>query len=515
MKPYDLQISRLIAPRIGQLLILSFLFLGTLPALADDAQSDPGQHPFVEAPSPFQTLAPLAEGRGARLQLDLTAYSSLKTLREVLLKDFVLEVGRTVDLHLQKFTVFGSDCQFVAGTADGDKPLPPPDVVFFRGKVRDVEDSRVFLALSPHGNAGYIKLPAETFVLLSEWRKPDPQGGANQSIVVEQGSIPARFLDDPLVCRVMPAGVGLGPGAVRPELPPPGGERDGGHSRIADVALDADYGFYQLMGNNQSTAMTYILTLLAGSSDIWGRDVDLWLSLTFARVWSVPDPLGDSLEEFTDYWNDNMTFVQRNHVHKITNNLPPPGTLGIAWISCDLSSLLCDTDWCYSITQADNTLSAGEFRTFCQELGHNVGSPHTHCYNPQIDRCYRRETFCERDCYRGLVIPTLGTIMSYCSSYILLFHSRVRDHLRANILNNGCLTVGWNPVYVDFLNFADPFENGSVAHPWNTVREGLNAVVPGGTIFIAPENYAENITAADAVTLRRWDIRSGIVRIGQ
>jgi hypothetical protein len=55
------------------------------------------------------------------------------------------------------------------------------------------------------------------------------------------------------------------------------------------------------------------------------------------------------------------------------------------------------------------------------EIGHNFGSPHTHCYNPPLDNCYNAESGCytgTKSCPAAATIngvaSVTGTIMSYC-----------------------------------------------------------------------------------------------------
>jgi hypothetical protein len=68
-------------------------------------------------------------------------------------------------------------------------------------------------------------------------------------------------------------------------------------------------------------------------------------------------------------------------------------------------------------------------------------------------------------------------------------------------------------VYVNWSNGG--YEDGSSTYPWNTVWEGQGAAYPGGSVYIAPGSYNEQIRIVKhPIVLRRWG-SSGSVVIGQ
>jgi len=466
---------------------------------------------LVPVGTPFHVQRSLTMGRGASLAFDLAAYEKTKPLSRCVLTNFTLESGRAVDLDLQQFTVFDRQTQFVAGTPEGDKPLAAPDVVLFRGKVIGVEDSRAVLAVSPHGSVAKIYIGKETFLLQSTWQGREAASGATATIE----ELNSRLVHGPRRKHgATPIIVGDQEAGTSPDTKGPSGPSgvDPANFRVADIAMDGDYGFYQLMGSDTGSATTLIVSLLAQASDIYERDLGLKLWLVYLRVWTTPDPLGDTLDEFKDWWNNNMGSVARNNATKITNYLVPTDASGIGIQACNLS-LLCTPSYAYVITETDGILDAlDEVATFAQELGHNCGSPHTHCYNPPVDHCYNEEasTSCQT-CYSGPVQQTVGTIMSYCDTINLAFGPAEQAFIQPKILANGCLTVARDPTYVNFAYSGS--ENGTASNPWSTLTKGVRGVIPGGTILIGPGNSQETLTIRERATLRVNGV--GTVNVGR
>lgn len=483
---------------------LAWTELSSESRAADDPSPDTGAvtlRSFVPAQASVATV-------GINLRYEVADYPSIAGADRLTLIDFMLEEGEVVDLELSRFVIFDSDTKFVAGTPDGDRPLPTPEVSLFRGTVRGVAGSRAFLGISPHGTNGMVQLPHETYTIDSN-RQVQTRGDFVDSVVQRLTAI-ARPEEGASRC----AGVVLVPSKPdqhRSGDAPARIALGGSSFALVDVALDGDYGFYQNdMGSSSSAAIAYMVTLLANVSDVYESDLHTKLWLKYCRIWTADDPLGAGLTQFQNYWNDNMS-VDRNQAHKITDTLGSGS--GIALIDCRLDSLLCDADDSYAITRHNGATFANVSLTFAQELGHTCGSQHTHCYSPRIDTCFSGESpgNCSYSCFNGTTVQTTGTIMSYCNTATLDFHLTVISQLKNNIGNNGCLDVALSPAYVDVSNTGS--EKGSSSKPWDTVKEGVRSVMPGGTVKIESGRYREDLTLASHVILKRWD-SSGSVVIG-
>jgi hypothetical protein len=199
-------------------------------------------------------------------------------------------------------------------------------------------------------------------------------------------------------------------------------------THTATVAVDTDNEFMsQKFGDDTGAATTYLANLFAAMNVFYERDLNIRLlqGTTYLRVSSQPDPYvnfapDQQLDEFTAYWASNYGSVDRALATLLSGKSSNPySTVGIAWVD-----VLCNTSYGYSVIQvfryAQQTAS-NDAPVVGHELGHNFGSPHTHCYNPPIDQCYNQE----QDCYSGPTscppsqtingVPNVrGTIMSYC-----------------------------------------------------------------------------------------------------
>jgi hypothetical protein len=269
------------------------------------------------------------------------------------------------------------------------------------------------------------------------------------------------------------------------------------------VALDADYDYFSEF-NDVNLALEYIYVLFGAGGDIFERDLSVKLALTYIRIWTTSsDPYSwvggepDALDEFRDYWVANHNpgqpgFVERDLAHLLSSR----SINGWAW-----GGTLCDYhgNGGYSCsggnhklsTLADNLLH--DVSIVFHELGHNHNAAHTHCFDPPIDRCVQTCDGQSQDCSTA---PS--TIMSYChhcpggrTNILHSFHplnvARMRPHI-----DSSCIRIVLNPCYVDWQNTSGT-ENGGPVYPYNTVKECVEVVVPGGTVIIANGNYPEEI----------------------
>lgn len=230
----------------------------------------------------------------------------------------------------------------------------------------------------------------------------------------------------------------------------------------AVVAIDTDTEWMAGKGNNTVTAMNWITDVFLAMNVFYERDVETRLLIGDVTLrigsdpYSVTTDRSAQLDEFAQYWRLNMGALDRDFAALFSGRGTTAGSLtagsysGIAWINqyCQKGFVQGSTtvgSYSYhaigtSRTPANTAIFVGH------ELGHNMGSPHTHCYKPEIDQCYNLEG----GCYAGPVSCPAGgkgTVMSYChlgatsggagcGSSLLEFHPTVQtlieDRLAAN-----------------------------------------------------------------------------------
>jgi len=402
--------------------------------------------------SPLQLRAGKTAGMVTELEFNQPQYESLKPLTTVALSDFLLPDGRRVTLELARFDIFSADAQVVLGTASGDVPMPRPEVQLFRGRVGGVEGSRVFLALSPHGNNGHIVTPNATYVVASK-----PGDGFNSTVIYDPAKLPAgALIQQPFTCGLdTPPGAPLPAGANADNVDAP--TPRGGTCRVVKIAVDTDYEYTNNeFAGNTTNAQAYIATLLGAVSEIYVNEVSVQFEVVFSRVWGTntdpypsPSNVNNRLGELGAYWGANMGFVQRNVTHMLTGFCGPAG--GIAYLSVlcgDGYSVSGCLNGSFPYPLVNNNSQNWDVVVVAHELGHNFGAPHTHSTSPPIDGCG------SGDCS----LAGAGTIMSYChtcsggmSNISLVLHPRIINENIMPYLNSipSCVVESTDITFLD------------------------------------------------------------------
>jgi hypothetical protein len=377
----------------------------------------------------------------------------------------VAETGEARTLVLERFEVFTADAVITIHGDAGDRVLPAPANAYFRGEVDGSPGSRVFLAGLENGQfQGVIGEAGAIFLI----------GGDAAATKAGGGPLAMRRVDPALLkasrgelfnCgdAQLPAGQGTGPVPDFTALATAPLEK-AAVAHTGRIAIESDFEFYQLFNSLTATtdATNYVGNLVGYASTIYAAELGTSLVVQSLSLWQTSgDPWTQtsttcSLFEFGKYWNQNHTGVPRTTAHFLSGKASGGG---VAWLNalCHGSFFSGGAASCPGLG-AESTSWGGDYGytgnlfgsfdinhpsvvwdiyAFSHELGHNFGSPHTHCYAgiggnaSPIDQCYGSES----GCYSGATSTPgpagtgSGTIMSYC-------------HLRSGGYGNITLTFG-------------------------------------------------------------------------
>jgi hypothetical protein len=369
------------------------------------------------------------------------------------------------------------------------------------GRIRGAESSSVYLGFGTGAAQGLVA----GMVILGEdswWISSGPAAARDAGLPAMIAHRDA-FANSPLDGLACGAAALAGP--QNPDNPPAdGGVAGGAGCREFRVAIETDTEFTMVaQGGNAVAAAQYALLLMGAASQVYDRDANVKLPVSYLRVWtgediwSGPDMI-EQLYQYRDHWATNMGGVQRDLGHFFAGRGLGGG---VAW----LGVVCTGPDWSYALSSGlgygfpyplvDHSHSNWEPMVVNHELGHNFGAPHTHDHSPQADGCGTN------DCSQAYG----GTIMSYChgcpggmSNVVMNFHPFSLASMAAHLATVGCAEAGVRAVddaATTVMGTAvtieplvnDAFVNCSTA----TLQSFTPSSVAGGTVSLVSGTAAD------------------------
>jgi hypothetical protein len=376
-------------------------------------------------------------------------------------------VSRT--MVLTRTEVYAPDARVVAIGQGGEVEVPRSRWAFFQGG--DVSGSaRVALALDP--DTGEMRGLVTSERGLQELLPPDTWTGGRHRLAAPEtrdadGTLRRWECGEEELPMEAPPAVLMAPPAREPLA---GRTLLAAFTKYAVVAIDTDNEFMGTkFANNTTSATNYIANLFNLMNLIYERDVQLHLlqGYTILRLSTVTDPYAinvngsadpTELNEFASYWNGHYGSVKRTIAAFLSGKQPNANSAsGIASTSQSPNfTVLCSTSG-YSFSKVfkySGDTTPNDVLITAHEIGHNFGSPHTHCYTPVADMCFSGQCYVGATSCPGVQVynghTSNGTLMSYChllscpGGDTLVFHPRsLSEYINGNIAHaSACIFNG-------------------------------------------------------------------------
>ncbi|MBM4112429.1 MAG: hypothetical protein FJ253_03495 [Phycisphaerae bacterium] len=411
-------------------------------------QAEPVQPTF---PSPLSRIdAPFSE------RADVNAVASLVDSNEaawdqifaheiVIVHGIPLGPSIDADAALRRVEALAPGAAIVSMVDDGRggvvaSPIAAPPILFYAGTLLGSEGSRIFLAHGAGLTHGYAIFDGRTFLISS-----GAPGAKSPIVSYELTALPEDAISwSPFECAAE---------TVDAVPQPEGGLSGALPCRQVKLALDSDNELRNVFGGDVTATAAYLLLQAAAMNEIYAANINTRIQASFVRIWTVDDPWNqggsvNQLYQFRDYWQANEGAVVRDAAMLLSaRNLGG----GVAWLSA-----MCG-DFAYSVSGnlagyfpyplQNNSGQNWDIIVTSHELGHNMGTTHTHNFCPPVDQCAPSGYY--GACQKAQVCTNQGTIMSYChlcsggtANVQLTFATACDDAMLEHLGAISCETIG-------------------------------------------------------------------------
>jgi hypothetical protein len=380
-----------------------------------------------------KALTTTLDGEGIKFGLSLKAIRKLLSEKpELIILPIELPEG-PVELELFPANVLPDG---LGVTDEKGNPLPSEKQIAYRGQVKDQADSLAGISFFESGILmGFVSLNGNTYDVGN--LRPDKksalrpligfsekdQGVASdlEAVIHETGNLDSG--GKPCAGDLLPPPASA---AIHSEPVPQALIAANPTLRPVRVHLVADFDLYRKYNSNSVTLTNFITGLFNQTATIYQNEGVL-LEIAGIKIFTSPDPFA-SLPATAN----SFDFLEAFRLYMI-ENLPHPGdlahllsarSLGLGGIAA--VDVVCNTRYGYGFSNIYNTYSVAPTYSWSvyvltHELGHNLGSPHTHaCFwtvngvaNQAVDGCASPAPN-EGTCTKPAVPTGGGTIMSYC-----------------------------------------------------------------------------------------------------
>jgi hypothetical protein len=350
----------------------------------------------------------------------------------------VAGLPQSADLDLTEFSVLCEKTKITYQVGDKEIPAPMPTVRTYRGKVIGDPNTLTCIAVEPGGNvSGFIRFDGRENFSISVASRSD----SYTSVITPMSTISG----DLTKCEMTDESK-FAPKGIIPAVPH---KSSGDHIQSAltatqtcVVAIDEDNACYQEFGDMTD----YITARMAAITVVYENEIGIAMAVGPLHIWTTPDPYSGNnsselLQSFTNYWiaNHQSDADQRTLAHLVSRRIDhSTGAQGIAWVAG-----MCSPDQLgYALTNISGTYTGVDEAVMAHELGHNVGSYHTHncqAYPPSgLDHCTAGEP---AGVCNWSIVQTIGCIMSYCNQKDFSFHTRQGDDRVVTTLQDAVAAV--------------------------------------------------------------------------